>query len=267
VGDEKVAVVTGGSAGIGLAVCRKLRARGFVVVMVARTRATVEREAAAIGAAPWVADVGDLATTARLPGEVAARFGRLDVWVNNAGTHHRGPALRRTPAELAEMVTVNLAAPIVATRAALDHLRPGGAVVQVASLAGRVPLPEASTYSATKAGLRFFTRALALEHPELVLSTVSPGPVDTGFFGEDLDGVADITFSQPMSTADEVADAVLWCLDHPSTEVALPASSGLLTTLGYLVPGLQRVLRPVLTRRGAKNKAAYRAVLAGRKQR
>ena len=75
--------------------------------------------------------------------------------------------------------------------------------------------------------------------------------------------MADVPF--PVRSAREVADAVLWCLDHPSTEVSLPASSGLLTTLGYLVPGLQRVLRPVLTRRGARNKAAYRAVLASRK--
>ncbi len=261
-----VAVVTGGSAGIGLAVCRQLRARGYDVVMVARTRAVVEREAAALGAVPWVADVGDLEAAARLPGEVVARLGRLDVLVNNAGTHHRGDVASRTAAELADMVRVNLSAPIVLTRAALDHLPPGGVVVQVASLAGRVPLPGAATYSGTKAGLRFFTRALALERPDLRICTVSPGPVDTGFFGEELDRVADLTFSQPMSTADEVADAVLACLDGPSREVALPASSGALTTLGYVAPWLQSALRPMLTRRGARAKAAYRAVVEARKR-
>jgi short-subunit dehydrogenase len=245
---RRVAVVTGGSAGIGLAVCRKLAGRGFRVVMVARTRAVVER-----------------AAMARLPAEVVARFGRLDVLVNNAGAHHRGRVATRTPEELAQMVNVNLAAPIVLTRAALEHLPPGGVVVQVASLAGRVPLPEAATYSATKAGLRFFARALAVEHPDLVISTVSPGPVDTGFFGEDLDQVSDITFSQPMSTADQVADAVVSCLDRPSTEIAMPASSGLLSTVGYTLPFVQGALRSVLTKRGAKNKAAYKALLASRK--
>lgn len=260
-----VAIVTGGSAGIGLAVCRKLRERGWVVVMVARTRAVVERESAAIGAVPWVADVGDPATAAGLCDAVVAAHGRLDLLVNNAGLHHRGGVAERTPAELAAMVTVNLAAPIVLSRAALPHLPAGGAIVQVASLAGRVPLPGAATYSGTKAGLRFFTRALALEHPGLRISTVSPGPVDTGFFGDELDKVADITFSQPMSTADAVADAVLSCLDRPSTEISLPAASGALTTLGYVAPWLQAALRPSLTRRGARNKAAYRARVEARK--
>jgi short-subunit dehydrogenase len=264
VGTSPVAIVTGGSAGIGRAVCRRLRERGYTVVMVARTREVVEREAAALGAEPCVLDVGDLAAAQRLPGEVAARHGRLDVLVNNAGVHARGPVATRTATDLAHMVTVNLAAPIVLSRAALDHLPPGGAIVQVASLAGRVPLPGAATYSATKAGLRFFTRALAEEHPALRISTVSPGPVDTGFFGEELDRVADITFSQPMSTADEVADAVLRCLELPSGELALPASSGVLTTLGYTLPWLQGLLRPALTRRGARNKAAYRDALARR---
>jgi short-subunit dehydrogenase len=260
-----VAIVTGGSAGIGLAVCKGLRARGYVVVMVARTRAVVEREAAAIGAVAWPLDVGDLEAAARLPGEVVARCGRLDVLVNNAGLHHRGPVASRTAAELAQMVAVDLTAPIVLSRAALDHLRPGGAIVQVASLAGRVPLPGAATYSGTKAGLRFFTHALADERPDLRISTVSPGPVDTGFFADELDRVADLTFSQPMSTAEQVADAVLACLDAPSREVAVPASSGRLTTLAYVLPAVQRWLRLALTRRGARNKAAYRELLASRR--
>ncbi len=263
-GDAPVAIVTGGSAGIGLAVCRKLRDRGWTVVMVARTRDAVARESAAIGAEPCPLDVADLAALARLPGEVAARHGRLDLLVNNAGLHHRGPAATRTADELARMVTVNLAAPVVASRAAIDHLRPGGTIVQVASLAGQIPLPGAAVYSGTKAGLRFFTRALAEEHPALRISTVSPGPVDTGFFGTELDQVTDLTFSQPMSTADEVADAVLRCLDLPSTELSLPAASGALTALGYALPWLQRALRPTLARRGARAKAAYRAALARR---
>jgi short-subunit dehydrogenase len=262
---DRVAIVTGGSAGIGLSVCRKLAERGAKVVMVARTAAVVEREAAAIGAVPWPMDVGDLGALAALPDRVVERLGRLDLVVNNAGVHHRGPVAGRTPEQLAQMVHVNLAAPIVLSRAALPHLPDGGAIVQVASLAGRVPLQDAATYSATKAGLRFFARGLAAEHPRLVVSTVSPGPVDTGFFGEDLAEVSDLVFSQPMSTADEVADVVLAVIDR-SREVSMPPASGWLTTLGYLAPWLQQALRPSMIRRGAVKKKAYAAQLAARKR-
>jgi len=256
----KVAIVTGASAGIGLAVTRQLVARGYTVVMVARTKETLEREAAAVGAGavPWPLDVGDLPAVAALPDAVVARFGRLDLVVNNAGMHVRGPLMRNPALAYALMVEVNLTAPIVLTRAALPHLKPGAAVVNVASLAGRLPLPGAATYSAAKAGLRYFTAALAEEHPELRISTVSPGPVDTGFFG-DLREVSDMVFSQPMVTADYAAAEVLRAAEQPSQEIAITRVSGWLTMLGYLLPSLSRALRPMMLRRGAKKKAAYMA--------
>jgi hypothetical protein len=253
----RVAIVTGASAGIGRSVARKLAADGATVVMVARTRDALEAAAKDVGVA-WPLDVGELAALPRLVDEVVARFGRLDVLVNNAGVHHRGPVADQTADGLAQMVQVNLTAPIVLSRAALPHLPAGGAIVNVTSLAGRLPLRDSATYSATKAGLRFFTRALAEERPDLIVSCVSPGPVDTGFFA-DLAQVSDLTFSQPMSSADQVADAVIACLSRPSTEISLPASSGALTLLGYLSPGLVRILRPSMIRRGARNKAAYAA--------
>jgi short-subunit dehydrogenase len=159
------------------------------------------------------------------------------------------------------MVEVNLAAPIVLARAALPHLGAGGAIVNVASLAGFVPLPDAATYSATKAGLRFFGRALAAELRArgITVATVSPGPVDTDFFLAELDRVTPVTFSQPMSSADAVAEAVMRALRSGRAEIALPAMSGRLATLGYLWPGLFRWLRPRMERIGARRKAAYAA--------
>jgi short-subunit dehydrogenase len=157
------------------------------------------------------------------------------------------------------MVGVNLAAPIVLTRAAAPLMSSGGAIVNVASLAGFVPVRDAATYSATKAGLRIFARAAAEELGPLGIAvrTVSPGPVDTDFFGEDLGRVTPITFSQPMSTPDEVADAVLRSLGGGPQETAIPWFSGKLATLGYLSPRLLRVLRPMMEKLGAKKKEAY----------
>jgi short-subunit dehydrogenase len=261
----RVAIVTGASAGIGLAVCRLLVAGGARVALVARTAGTLEMAVKTLGgsdhAAAFPLDVGDLAALERLPAKVVERFGRLDFVVNNAGVHHRGPVEKRTPADLAAMVNVNLGAPIVLTRAALPLLPRGGVVVNVASLAGFVPLVDAATYSATKVGLRFFGRALDLEVRQrgIAVCTVSPGPVDTDFFLAELDEVTPVTFSQPMSTPERVAEAVVECLERGRHEIAIPWLSGKLASLGYLSPGVFRLLRPLLRRVGARKKAAYAA--------
>ncbi len=83
---------------------------------------------------------------------------------------------------------------------------------------------------------------------------VSPGPIDTGFIMSDIDQVSDLTFSQPISTAEEVAQAILDLCGNNQREQAMPASSGVLTALTSLVPGLMRHLRPTLERKGARVK-------------
>jgi short-subunit dehydrogenase len=257
--DGKVALVTGASAGIGLAVSEKLAAQGAKVAMVARTEKTLREAAARIGGEAFPLDVMDLAAVAELPQRVHDRLGALDIVVNNAGLHHRGPALSVPPLALADMITVNLTAPVVLSRAAVPLLRKGGSIVNVASLAGMVPMRYQVTYGASKAGLRAFSRALRDELVErgISVSVVSPGPVDTGFFGEELEKVADVVFSQPMSTADEVAEAILDCIRDGRAEIAIPWLSGKLCTLGYLSPALTRILRPAMERRGARAKRAY----------
>jgi hypothetical protein len=147
--------------------------------------------------------------------------------------------------------------------AALPLLDAEGVVVNVASLAGKVPLPHEATYSGSKFGLRTFARALDLElasHGERVrIATVCPGPVDTGFFGDDLAKVPNLVFSQPMSTAAEIADAVLRAIEGEAREIDVPALSGKLATLGYLSPKLYAKLRPMLERLGARNKRRHLA--------
>jgi len=91
---------------------------------------------------------------------------------------------------------------------------------------------------------------------------VCPGPVDTGFLG-DLETVPDIVLSQPMISAEDVAVAVLRCIDERLEEIALLARSGRLATMAYLMPAFARKIRPVLEKRGAKNKEA---ILAARRR-
>jgi short-subunit dehydrogenase len=258
---DKVALVTGASSGIGLAVARAVVARGARVALVARTRETLERVAKELGAeraASFPLDVTDHAGLAALPALVVERFGRLDVLVNNAGVNHRGVVSERTAEELTKVLDTNLVAPVLLTRAALPYLGSGSAIVHIASLAGKVPVPHEAAYSASKAGLRAFSRALRVELAArgVTVASVNPGPVDTGFFG-DVSTVPDLVFSQPMSTAEQVADGVMRAIETGAAEVDVPAVSGKLATLGYLAPGLFARLRPVLDRRGARNKARY----------
>lgn len=260
---DKVALITGASSGIGLATARLLHQTGMRVALVARTAETLERAAAELGegAAAIACDVGDLSRLPWLIEQVIARFGALDVVVNNAGLHHRGDMLRHSPQALADMFTVNTVAPVVLTRIAADHMRPGGCVVNVASLAGKLGVPGSATYSGTKAGLRFWALGAAedLARRQLRIANVNPGPVDTGFFDGDIDSVTDLTFSQPMSSAEDCAVAVLACVqgDRSPMEIDLPFASGKLATLGYLSPRVSALLRPALERRGARAKAAF----------
>jgi len=267
---NKTVLVTGASLGVGRATAQHFVAEGANVVLCARRPGPLNEAAAALGAPERVlavpCDVQDLDGLAALVEASVQRFGGLHGLVNNAGAHFRGPAAGRSPAELGLMVDVNLRAPIVLTRLALPHLlKHGGFVIQVASLAGKVPLDGAATYSATKFGIRAFAYAMAeeLRGTGVTVSAVSPGPIDTGFIMDELDEVEDIVFSQTMCTADDVARMVLDCAADGRVEREFPVSGGKLATLAYLVPGLRRLLKPALVAKGARQKAKLRALRGG----
>jgi short-subunit dehydrogenase len=258
----KVALITGGSSGIGLALAKAFVKAGGRAALVARTEKTLNEAVALLGgeahAAAFSLDVTKLDALQTLPQRVIEKFGTIDLLCNNAGLNHRGAVLDRSPAELIEVITANLLAPMILSRAAAPLMREGSAIVNVASLAGMVPVHHEAAYSASKAGLRAFTRVLADElKPKIRVGSVCPGPVDTNFFG-DIERVPNLVFSQPMSSAEEVAEAVLAVAAGEHEEIALPWFSGKLASVGYLSPTLLRLLRPAMDRRGAKAKAAYR---------
>jgi short-subunit dehydrogenase len=268
---DRTVVITGASAGIGLACARRFAQAGANVVAVARGAADLERARAELAElAPTLAIAMDVAhpeAPARIVSDALARFGALHVLVNNAGMHARGPFSEQRVEDLAAMVDVNLRAPIALARTALPHLIASGtgAIVNVASLAGKVPTAGGVVYSATKFGIRAFSLALAdeLRGTGVTVSSVSPGPVDTQFIMSELDSVSDLTMSQPLVSADDVAALVVACALDGKPERATPRASSVLATLGYIAPSLRRVLRPLLERRGRRNKARLRAQRAG----
>lgn len=269
--DGKVVLVTGASSGIGAACARLFAAEGAAVVLVARRREVLEAVASEIDArggraAAVVADVSSLEACRWVVEEAHRRFGGLDILVNNAGVNFRGPIERFEADQLAAEVAVNLSAPIVLARLALPRMRErgGGSIVNVASIAGKVPVAHEAVYCATKAGLRAFTFALSaeLEGSGIHASVVSPGPVATDFILGDLDHVPDLIFANPMSSAEEVARLVLMSAKDGRPERTIPVATGYLATVGNLFPRLRKLMVPLLERRGKKVKERYRSKLS-----
>lgn len=262
----KTIVITGASAGVGAACARAFAAQKANLVLVARGQQgldLIKDELAAQTKVLTVAmDVADTDQCLALFAKAEAEFGTVDVLVNNAGMHKRGNLETVSPADVGAMVDINLRAPLMLSCAAIPYLRRagGGAIVMVGSLAGMAPLQGAATYSGTKAGLRAFAYALAdeMRGTDIYVGVVSPGPIDTGFIMDEIDKVEDIVFSQPMSSASEVADVVLSIAAGNKLEIAMPAASGRMVNLGYLFPWLRRYLRPKLYAMGRKNKDKYR---------
>lgn len=262
----KTVIITGASAGVGAATARTFANLGANLVLVARGQTALDvitDELAKITSVINVAmDINNPAENEALLETAAQVFGSVDVLINNAGFHQRGDVKRNQAADLAQMVDVNLRAPIQLSALMLPYLQKagGGAIVNVGSLAGRTPLQGAATYAATKAGLRAFTYSLSdeLKDDNINVGVVSPGPIDTSFIMSEIDKVEDIVFSQPMSSAQQVADAIVSCARGEAVEISLPRASGWLTTVSYLFPSLRKALRPALYRKGRKAKDQYK---------
>ena len=264
--DNKTVIITGASAGVGAACARLFASHKAKLVLVARGEAALNVIADELRSQcevlTVVMNVASNEDCLALLEKAEAAFGAVHVVVNNAGMHARGDLEKVAPLDVAAMVDINLRAPLLLSCAAIPYLRRAGsgAIVNVGSLAGRAPLQGAATYAATKAGLRAFSYALSDEllGTGISVGVVSPGPIDTGFIMDEIDAVEDIVFSQPMSSAEQVAEGILAIASGQQVEVVLPASSAKLTHLSYLFPNLRRRLRPKLYEQGRKNKDKYR---------
>ena len=271
---DKTVIITGGSEGVGAATARRFADGGANLLLVARGKKKLERIAEELRSRTRVEimamDVSDEDACANLFRKAAFEFGEIHVLINNAGYHLRGPVEAIASDELGKMIDVNLKAPIVLCRHVVPYLREagGGAIINVASLAGRVPVPGAATYSASKFGLRAFTFALGdeLKDAGIKLAAVSPGPIDTGFIMSNIDNVTDLTFSQPIVTADEVADEIIKLCVNDKRERSMPPISGLLSTISYLFPGFGNLVRPLLLARGRRIKRELKAKMRAARQ-
>jgi 3-oxoacyl-[acyl-carrier protein] reductase len=184
----KVALATGASRGIGAAIARRLAREGAAVAITYNSSPghavkVVEGITAEGGRAVAIAaDATDAeAIRAAVNGTVEA-FGRLDILVNNAGGGAFGPFEQLTVDDFDQSVAVNMRSVFVATQEALRHMGEGGRIVSIGSVfAERMPIPNGTTYSLTKAAIGGFTRALARElgPRAITVNNIQPGPIDT----------------------------------------------------------------------------------------
>ncbi len=212
-----VVVITGASSGIGAALAERLARDGASVALVARRpdalRAVGERCGA--NALAIVADMTSRGDVERAAAEAIARFGRIDVWVNNVGRGITRPPSALTDADLDEMMLVNVKSALYGMQEVLPHFkqRGSGHIINVSSVLGRMPM---ATFRSAYNGAKHFLNALtanvrdelAATHPGIQVSLVSPGVVRTEFGVNAVYGGPDSRTLPNSQSADEVADVI-----------------------------------------------------------
>ncbi|MGH3261320.1 MAG: SDR family NAD(P)-dependent oxidoreductase [Trebonia sp.] len=226
--DRKIAIVTGAGQGLGRAVARRLAAEGATTVVADINEATAKETADAIGttAIGVRTDVTDRQSVNALADQVVARFGRIDVLVNNAGWDKGERFLDSEPATWDRIVEINLYGVFNTLKKVLPIMaaQGGGKVVNLGSDAGRVGSSGEAVYSAAKGGVIAFTKAIAREvaRDGVNVNCVCPGPTDTPLFasigGEKLrDALVKAIPLRRLGDPDDIASAVAFLVSDEAS--------------------------------------------------
>lgn len=219
---NKIAVVTGGNSGIGLATAKLLKEEGATVVIVGRDQTTLAAAAAEFGLIAVQADVGKVAEIERMYTEIATRAGKIDFLFANAGIYKAMPLAETTEAFFDEQVNINFKGLFFTVQKALPHLNDGAAIVLNSSVVNSKGWPDISVYSASKAAVRSLARTFSAEllPRNIRVNAVSPGATFTPIFGRlglsesemkaTADGIMNMIPVRRFATAEDIAHGVLY---------------------------------------------------------
>lgn len=228
---SKVAVVTGGSSGIGFAIAQKMAAQGMRVVITGRRRDALDRAVTELGgdAIGIVADVSSTAGLDALFSEIRSEFGRIDTLVANAGGGVHAPLGKITEAAYDQQFDTNVKGIVFTVQGALPLMQPGSSIVIVGSTASIDPGPTMSIYGATKAAVRNLVRSWVsdLKGTGIRINIVSPGPTNTqalrDAFGEHAEeGMAFLKNKSPIGRIgepEEIAEVAVFLASNAASYV------------------------------------------------
>lgn len=225
---DKVVVITGASSGIGAALAELVGSKGAKVTLVARRERELAEVAIRSGtqALPVVGDVTRREDVDRALKATLARFGHVDVWVNNAGRGITRVVSELTDEDLDEMMRTNVKSVLYGMQAVLPHFRERGRghIINLSSMLGRLPLaPFRSAYTAAKHAVNALTASLRMElaarYPGITVSSVHPGVVATEFGRSALHGGPDSRQLPGAQSAEEVADVIAELIERPRADV------------------------------------------------
>ncbi|WP_334789280.1 SDR family NAD(P)-dependent oxidoreductase [Nostoc sp.] len=227
----KVALVTGGSRGIGAAIAKRLASEGASVALTyvkgADAAASVVKEIQNTGSKALAiqADASSPDAAIAAVDQTVTTFGQLDIFVNNAGTAIPKPFEEATLSELDHLINLNLRGVFIATQAVLKHLGHGGRIIMIGSCVGeRSMTPGLAAYAATKGAVKLFTQGLSREVGErgITVNNVQPGPIDTDLNPASSDWATPqlaVTALKRYGTVDEVAALVAFIAGPESSYI------------------------------------------------
>lgn len=247
---NKVVVITGGSSGIGSQIASHVAKKGATPVLLARskekleeTRDKIQNESGGMNPLIYPLDVSDSEAVKTIFGRIFTDVGGIDILVNNAGFAIFDYFREADVEEIKKMLDVNVFGLMACTRAVLPQMleRDQGQVINVASLAGKVPTPKSTVYAATKHAVLGFTNGLRMElaSTNIHVTAVNPGPINTNFFN-----IADPTGDYVKSVQrfilqpDRVAKKVVNSMEKPRREVNLPCTMSAGSRMYQAAPGL-----------------------------
>ena len=246
---DQVMVITGATSGIGLTTARMAAARGARLVLAARSKDALdeladELRSRGVMVETVAADVGNIADVEKIGEKAIARFGRIDTWVNNAGISVFGRLEEVKPEDHHRLFQTNFWGTVNGSLEALRRMRRhGGAIINVGSEVSERAIPMQGMYAASKHAVKGFTDALRMEVEKegapLAVTLMRPAAIDTMFAVHARNYMdKEPALPPPIYAPEVVADAILYCAEHPKRDAYAGGASKMIAASSKLMPAL-----------------------------